>query len=105
MTKTILMPYKKLDGVSITENIIKGGIEKFAKSIYELSDHNVIPLEFTEADQKSRKITDMVVEAVHNHKPDLVWVNYDTKPLTVNLQKRINVPIAWVVHNLGTSIG
>lgn len=104
MTKTILMPYKKLGGVSITEDIIKGGIEKFAKSVYAFSDYNVIPLEFTEADQRSRKITDMVVEAVHNHKPDLVWVNYDNKPLTINLQKRINVPIAWVIHNLGTSI-
>lgn len=102
--KTIILPYKKLDGVSIQEDKIKGGIEKFAKNLYEYSEHRIIPVEFTEEDQRARRVTDMVVKAALQYKADMVWANYDNAPLTTRLQAVLDIPVAWIVHNLGTSI-
>lgn len=99
----IILPYKKLGNVSIHDSKIMGGMEKFGKMVYE-NIEGVIPVEFTEDDQKKRLVTEKIIRAVQQNNADLVLNNYDNRTLTDNLQKHINVPVAWICHNLGTSI-
>lgn len=99
----IILPYKRLENVSIDDEKIMGGIEKFAQMIYRNFD-DVIPVEFTEDDQRKRRVTDMVVHSLRANNADIVLSNYDNLPFTLRIQERADVPVAWFCHVLGNSI-
>lgn len=99
----ILLPYKQLGGASIHDETVMGGIERFGQLVYRNLD-NVIPIEYTEEDQKKRRVTDKIVRAARAHNVDVILSNYDNETATTRVQERIDVPIAWFCHNLGTSI-
>jgi glycosyltransferase involved in cell wall biosynthesis len=99
----IILPYKKLGGVSIHDSKIMGGMEKFGKMLFE-NIEGIIPVEFTEEDQRKRLVTEKIIRAVKQNNADMVLNNYDNRTLTDNLQKHLSIPVAWICHNLGTSI-
>lgn len=99
----ILLPYKQLDGVSIHDERVMGGIERFGQLVYRNLD-NVIPVEFTDDDRKRRRVTEKIIKAARTHGVDVILSNYDNEAVTTRIQEQLDVPIAWFCHNLGTSI-
>lgn len=99
----ILLPYKRINNTSIDDDKVMGGIERFAQLIHK-NISNVIPVGFTEQDQKKRLVTDKVVHAAKYHQVDLIISNYDNATLNIRLQDKLDIPILWICHNLSTSI-
>lgn len=102
----VILPYRQLNGTSIHDDKVMGGIERFAQLVYNNLGkiHNVIPVEITDSDQRKRRTTQKVVRAVREYDGDVVLSNYDNETLTSRIQEQIDIPIAWFCHNLGTSI-
>tara|TARA_R110000764_G_scaffold239460_1_gene338953 strand:+ start:71 stop:1114 length:1044 start_codon:yes stop_codon:yes gene_type:complete len=96
----ILMPYISRfgdDSSIFNKESVAGGIELFGRLVYENLD-NVIPLEISPQDQKDRKVTKMIVDAVIRHKPDIILTNYNYATTTINIWKYIRIPILWINH-------
>lgn len=104
MKRKIVIPYKMLNGISWKDSRIAGGMEKFGKSLIETVPHHMIPVEFTEEDQRKRTVVNKILAAVDHHKADMVLNNYDGIPYLTGLQLKLNVPIAWICHNLATAV-
>lgn len=93
----IMIPYFTRNNIKISDSVVIGGIERFAQLVYQNFD-NVIPIYFTDEDRKKRRVTSLISAAVDHHQPDVIIVNYDNDPITVNLQAVVNVPILWISH-------
>lgn len=102
----ILMPYVKYGGVSIHDDKIIGGIEKFARHIHK-EIPGVIPVEFTPEDQKRRKVNAILERAIVEHQPDVILTNYDFSSASIRLHdvaKAHNIPMLWISHHASGSI-
>lgn len=100
----ILLPFKIHNNLSIYDSTVAGGVEKFIKSIYEnVTDHEVIPLEYTLDDTRSGLILHKIVTEVTVQKIDVVIINYESSLLR-SLPNHINIPIMWICHNMGDMI-
>lgn len=98
----ILLPYKKLNGVSIHSDDVSGGIEIFCKRLLDIG-HDVIVVEYDITDSRKRLVKPMIMEAIELHKPDLIISNFATKTYTTNLAD-VGVPIMWIFHSLGDTV-
>jgi glycosyltransferase involved in cell wall biosynthesis len=92
-----MIPYFTRNNIKISDSVVIGGIERFAQLIYQNFD-DVVPVHFTDEDRKKRRVTNLISAAVDHHQPDVIIVNYDNDPVTVNLQAAVNVPILWISH-------
>ena len=99
----ILLPYKKFSDVSIYDEKIPGGLEKFAKLVYQ-NIPNVIPIEFTEVEQKRRQVTNLVACAARREKVDVILSNYDNDPLSIKLQEQVDIPVFLIGHVLALTV-
>lgn len=95
----ILLPYKKFSEVSIFDDKIPGGLEKFAKLVYQ-NIPNVIPIEFTFDDQRKRRVTAKMAYEAKKHNVDVILSNYDNTPLMTRLQDQVNLPVFLIGHTL-----
>lgn len=96
----ILMPYISRFGEASSiynKTHTAGGIELFCRLVYK-NVPNVIPLEITPADQKGRRVTQMIVEAIVQYEPDILFSNYNYSTTTLNIWKYVNIPIFWLNH-------
>lgn len=97
----IILPFLIGEGShSIFSDRVGGGLERFARLLYD-NVRGIIPVEFTPEDQKKRRVTRIVTEAVRANGADLVLSNYIAPSLTTSLQKQIDVPIALLLHAHG----
>lgn len=96
----ILLPYlKRFDESTIYDNtIVPGGVELFSRLVYE-NFEDVIPVEFTRADQQHRKVTTKIVREVVTHNPDIMICNYNSTSLTKRVWEYTKIPILWINHN------
>lgn len=103
--KKILLPFKKFNNTSIYAEKVSGGIEMFAKQIFDhVVDYEIIPIEYTENDTRKSKVQPRILSAIRQYNPDLILINYDTTTITSGITDKIDIPIMWIIHNLGDMI-
>ena len=100
----ILLPYKKLNNVSIYSDDVTGGIEIFTKRILENLGHDIIVVEYTSEEAKRRLVVPRILEAVEKFSPDIIVANFATKTYTSNIADAIGIPIMWIFHSLGDTV-
>lgn len=93
----ILLPYISRSGHTITSPVMSGGIEKFAKNIFELFPESVIPVEITRDDRTNKKTKQIYLEAVKNHNPDIIIIN-DIDSYFLIPQMEYNIPTILIIH-------
>lgn len=101
----ILMPFRKVGGVSIFDPKTYGGLEKFAKlMLTNVTDHEIHVVEYDDDDVKERRKIDIILDAVERVKPDLIFSNYIEKNVLADLSSKLDIPIVAVIHALGEAI-
>lgn len=99
----VLLPYLSYDGNTLDDPKVIGGIEMFAKNIYQ-NIEETIPFYYTNEDRSKRTVTKKCLSMIENCRPDLLVVNYDTTTLTTRIQEFSDIPILWIVHVRGGAI-
>jgi len=92
----ILMPYLVQNGLSIHSDKIFGGIERFKKLVYE-NIPNVIPIEITEKQRKTRTGKGNLHFEMWTNQPDIIFIN-DTSKIYGSDLIRYNLPTVWLCH-------
>lgn len=104
MTK-ILMPFRKIGGLSIHDSKTYGGLEKFCQLIIKnVKDYDIHVVEYEEEDVKARRKIDIIVEAVSRIKPDVILTNYIEPNMSYDLSCKVDCPIVMIIHSLGETI-
>jgi glycosyltransferase involved in cell wall biosynthesis len=99
----ILLPYLSYNNHTLDDKKVIGGIEMFAKHIYD-NIEETIPFYYTNEDRKKRLVTKKCIESINMHNPDVLVVNYDTATLTTRVQEVLDIPIVWIIHIRGGAI-
>lgn len=92
----ILLPYLQSSDDRIDSPNVIGGLEKFCRDIYQNFD-NVIPIHISRAERQNRDSDKIMLRAISQYEPDLIFTNFDNAPVSSNLQK-FNIPIVWISH-------
>ena len=90
------MPYLVQNGLSIHSDKIFGGIERFKKLVYE-NIPNVIPIEITEKQRKTRTGKGNLHFEMWTNQPDIIFIN-DTSKIYGSDLIRYNLPTVWLCH-------
>lgn len=93
----ILMPYKARGNDSFESTVINGGLEKFAKQLYELIP-GIIPITITAEDRKLKRTGQVIQNAIEEHKPDLAISNDLDYTMTGRFLDH-GVPIINIIHS------
>jgi glycosyltransferase involved in cell wall biosynthesis len=93
----ILMPFIARSGNSIHSDIVSGGIEKFAKNLFDLFPDSIIPVIITAYDRTNRRTKKIFVDAIKKHKPDFIITN-DIDGVFLEAQIHANIPTIFIMH-------
>jgi len=93
----ILMPYISHGGQNIESSVITGGIEKFNKNIYNMFIDEIIPIEITKTDRKSRNTKNIIDMSIQKHKPDFMLISENDLNF-LSYQIDSGIPTITVVH-------
>jgi glycosyltransferase involved in cell wall biosynthesis len=100
----ILIPFFMTDEHDLDSPYVSGGIERFIQLIYQNFPGEVIPFYYNEEDRKKRLTTLKLSQAIIQHNPDVLMVNFDSPTLITNIQDTFNIPIVWVSHTAAGGI-
>ena len=73
--KILLVFRVQKEGSDFQSKVVFGGIEKFAKQIYDLFPDQVKICEITQSDTKSRNTQKKIKSAISYHSPDIAIIN------------------------------
>ena len=90
------MPVKVRESGEFLCPFVYGGIEKFAKTLYDCIP-GIIPIEITKKDRESRRTKSIIHRAVMEHNPDFAITNDIDNTCTVYLQN-LGVPMISIIH-------
>jgi hypothetical protein len=100
----VLIPFFMTDEHDLDSPHVSGGIERFIQLIYHNFPGEVIPFYYNEEDRKKRRTTTKLSQAIIQHDPDVLMVNFDSATLIGNIRETFNIPIAWVSHTAAGGI-
>lgn len=100
----ILIPFFMTDEHNLDSPYVSGGIERFIQLIYQNFPGEVIPFYYNEEDRKKRLTTTKLSQAISEHNPDVLMVNFDSPTLITNIQETFSIPITWISHTAAGGI-
>lgn len=100
----VLIPFFMTDEHDLDSPHVSGGIERFIQLIYQNFPGEVIPFYYNEEDRKKRLTTSKLSQAIIQHNPDVLMVNFDSPTLITNIQETFNIPITWISHTAAGGI-
>ena len=100
----VLIPFFMTDEHDLDSPHVSGGIERFIQLIYQNFPGEVIPFYYNDEDRKKRRTTTKLSQAIIQHEPDVLMVNFDSPTLIGNIRETFNTPIAWISHTAAGGI-
>ena len=100
----VLIPFFMTDEHDLDSPHVSGGIERFIQLIYQNFPGEVIPFYYNYEDRKKRRTTTKLSQAIIQHDPDVLMVNFDSPTLIGNIRETFNIPIAWISHTAAGGI-
>lgn len=100
----VLVPFFMTDEHDLDSPHVSGGIERFIQLVYRHFPGEVIPFYYNEEDRKKRKTTTKLSQAIVQHDPDVLMVNFDSPTLIGNIREVFNTPVAWISHTAAGGI-
>lgn len=100
----VLIPFFMTDEHDLDSPYVSGGIERFIQLIYQHFPGEVIPFYYNDEDRKKRRTTNKLSQAIIQHDPDVLMVNFDSPTLIGNIRETFNIPITWVSHTAAGGI-
>jgi hypothetical protein len=97
----ILMPVIQHQGknISLDSDTILGGVEMFQKLVYQNID-GVIPVYISYEDRMNRNTSSIILKAINEYKPDIIFTNHFNRTYTVGFQQ-FDLPVVWLNHSPG----
>lgn len=80
--------------ISITSNIVPGGIEKFSHHLVDKFP-NIIPINITREERSSRKSKGIIESYINNNSVDIILLN---EPWLYRSVHHLNIPIIVIIH-------